>query len=248
MSIAACAELVRKGDPDRFLAVMAAPAAVRARLFVLYAFNLEVARAPWVSEQPLMGQMRLTWWRDVVENAASGAARAHEVAGPLHDLIREAALPVDVLDRLVAARHWDLASEPFTDDAALWTYLDDTAGGLMWLAVRACGGADETAARALGQAAGLAAFLRAVPELAARGRAPLPDRAPEAIRALAAGGLARLDTGRGLRSPAKLAAWMARPVLTRARRDPAAVLAGRLAPSEFARRGGLLWSGLTGRI
>lgn len=248
MSVAACAELVRRGDPDRFLAVMAAPPAVRGRLFVLYAFNLEVARAPWVSDQPLIGQMRLTWWREVVENAASGAAKAHEVAGPLHDLIREAGLPVAVLDALVAARGWDLAAEPFADAAALWDYLDDTAGGLMWLALRACGGTDEAAARALGQASGLAAFLRAVPELAARGRVPLWDASDDTIRSLAAEGLSRFGRGRALRSPAALSGWLTGPVLRRAAREPAAVTQGGLLPSEFVRRGRLLWAAVSGRL
>ena len=38
MSLDACAEIVQRGDPDRFAAVMAAPTAARARLFPLYAF------------------------------------------------------------------------------------------------------------------------------------------------------------------------------------------------------------------
>ncbi len=248
MSIDACAELVRRGDPDRFRAVLAAPPAMRGRLFVLYAFNLEVARGPWVSAEPLIGQMRLTWWREVVANAASGAARAHEVAGPLHGLIREAGLPVAVMDRLVAARTWDLGSEPFADAAAFDGYLEDTAGGLMWLAVKACGGADEGGARALGWAAGLAALLKAAPELAARGRVPLVDDARGALRELAAEGLRRLDRAAGLRSPAALAGWMARPVLRRVMMDPGAVAAGRLGFSEVRRRGRLMWCAFTGQI
>ena len=44
----ACAALVERGDPGRFRATMAAPLAARRVLFPLYAFNLEVARAPWV--------------------------------------------------------------------------------------------------------------------------------------------------------------------------------------------------------
>jgi len=46
MSFDACAALVAKGDPDRFLSAMTAPVALRGRLLTLYAFNLEVARAP----------------------------------------------------------------------------------------------------------------------------------------------------------------------------------------------------------
>ncbi|ESW62088.1 MAG: phytoene synthase, partial [Rhodobacter sp. CACIA14H1] len=123
MSIDACAALVERGDPDRFAAVMAAPVAARGRLFVLYAFNLEVARAPWVTKEPMIAEMRLQWWRDVVAEAAAGRpARAHEVAGPLAALLREAGLPVEVLDRLVEARRWDVYREAFEDGAAFDAY------------------------------------------------------------------------------------------------------------------------------
>ena len=246
MSLEACAEIVQRGDPDRFAAVMAAPTAARARLFPLYAFNLEVARAPWVSKEPMIGEMRLQWWRDVV---AEPARRAHEVAGPFHALIQEAALPLAVIDRLIEARIHDVYGEPFADGAAFDAYLDDTAGGLMWLAAKACGGTDESAARALGWAMGLANYLRAVPELEARGRQPLPDGRAEAVQALAKDGLKRLATAKG-RVPvaAALAAWQARGLLRQVVANPAVVANGAMGLSEFALRGGLLWSAFTGRV
>ncbi len=254
VSIAECANLVERGDPDRFLAVMAAPVDARAQLFPLYAFNLEVARAPWVTEEPMIAEMRLQWWRDVVENVASGAARAHEVAGPLHEVIRDFGLPVEVMDRLIAARRWDVGREPFPNMAALDAYIEDTGAGLMWLAARALGApeAAEAAVRPYGWAAGLAAFLRAVPELEARGRVPLPDGV--GVQALATAGLDRLRLARAGRRtvpsgviPALLAGWQAEGVLRRAVADPGAVRNGRLQPSEFRRRGGLVWQAFTGR-
>ena len=246
MSLEACAEIVQRGDPDRFAAVMAAPTAARARLFPLYAFNLEVARAPWVSKEPMIGEMRLQWWRDVV---AEPAPRAHEVAGPFHALIHQAALPLAVIDRLIEARIHDVYGEPFADGVAFDAYLDDTAGGLMWLAAKACGGTDESAARALGWAMGLANFLRAVPELEARGRQPLPDGRAEAVQALAKDGLQRLATAKG-RVPlaAALAAWQARGLLRQVVANPAVVANGAMGLSEFALRGGLLWAAFTGRV
>lgn len=247
MSLAACAALVERGDPERFVAVMAAPVAERARLFPLYAFNLEVARAPWVSKEPMIAEMRLQWWRDVV---AEPVARAHEVAGPFHGVIQAAGLPVAVLDALIAARVGDAYGAPFEDEAAFAAYLDDTAGGLMWLAAKACGGQDEAAARALGWASGLANYLRAVPELEARGRQPLPDGRAEAVRDLAALGVARLDQARrgAVPKPAALAAWQAKGLLRQVLADPMVVAEGRMGLSEFAKRGGLLWAALTGRV
>lgn len=252
MTIEACARLVERGDPDRFAAVMAAPAAVRARLWPLYAYNLELARAPWVTKEPMIAEMRLQWWRDVV---AEPTARAHEVAGPLHDLIRQAGLPVPVLDRMAEARRWDIYTDAFADRAAFDAYLDDTAGGLMWLAARALGAADaaEAPVRAYGWAAGLAAYLRAVPDLEARGRLPLVDGRAEAVRDLARDGLARIAQARagrrlvGRAAPALLAGWQADAVLRMVVADPRAVGAGALDLSEFARRGRLLWQSITGR-
>lgn len=257
MSVEACAALVERGDPDRFAAVMAAPVAARGRLFVLYAFNLEVARAPWVTKEPMIAEMRLQWWRDIVAEAGAGkAARAHEVAGPLSALIREAGLPVEVLDRLVEARRWDVYREPFEDRAAFDAYLEDTGAGLMWLAGRALGAADgaEAALRGIGRAAGLAAFLRAVPELEARGRIPLVDGRAEAVAALAREGLGWIAAARGeLRraGPARaasIAGWQAGGLLRLAAAEPARVAEGRLQLSEFARRWGLLRAGLRGGL
>lgn len=250
MSVEACAELVRRGDPDRFLAVMAAPPEARAQLFPLYAFNLEVARAPWVTAEPLIAEMRLQWWRDVVENAESGAARAHEVAGPLHDLIRDFGLPVEVLDRLIAARRWDIHPDPHAGTEGLAMYLEDTGAGLMWLAGRALGAPDgaEIALRAYGWATAAAGYLKAVPELEARGRQPLPPgTTAQDVAGLA---LAKLATARQARrlvpkeiAPAFLAGWQAESLLRQV------VATGRcdVHLSEFQRRWRLLWQATTGR-
>ncbi len=70
--IAVCAEQVLKGDPDRFLAAMSGTVEERKRLFPLYAFNLEVARAPYMSQEPMVALIRLQFWRDVVMGAVDG--------------------------------------------------------------------------------------------------------------------------------------------------------------------------------
>lgn len=253
MSLEACAALVERGDPERFAAVMAAPPGCRARLLPIYAFNLEVARAPWVTKEPMIAEMRLQWWRDVV---AEAAPRAHEVAGPLHQVIHEAGLPVAVLDRLVEARRWDIYSEAFADEAALDRYLEETGAGLMWLAARALGAPEraEAVVRGFGWASALAGFLRAVPDLEARGRLPLVDGRPAAVADLARRGLAKLAEARAGRrrvaagAPALLAGWQAEGLLRQVVADPAVVAGGRMGLSEFSRRGRLLWQGLTGRF
>jgi phytoene/squalene synthetase len=240
--LGACAGLVERGDPDRFRAAMAAPPAARAVLFPLYAFNLEVARAPWVVSEPMLAEIRLQWWREALEEIAEGQpARRHEVVIPLARALD--AEGARLLDGLVAARRADLERAPFADAAALWSYLDATAGTLHWAAARALGPAEEVVVRAAGQAQGLAAWLLAVPELEARGRLPLPDGRPEAVARLAREGLARLAEARarraGVSKPAQAAlidVRAAEAVLRRAAADPARVVEGHLRPSPFRDR------------
>lgn len=256
MSIEACAARVARGDPDRFLSALAAPPAGRARLWPLYAYNLELARAPWVTAEPAIAEIRLQWWREAVAEAAAGRTRAHEVAAPLAELIRAAHLPVALLDAMAAARRREAWGDPFPDDAALAAHLDATAGNLMWLAARVLGApaSAEPVVRDFAFGAGLAAWLRAVPAFEARGRLPLPDGRPAAVAALAREGLARIARARAARAavpraaaPALLAGWQAAPLLARAAARPARVAEGRLALAEVHRRGLLAIRAVTGR-
>lgn len=242
MSIEACADLVGRGDPDRFAALMAMPRAARADLLPLFALNLEVARAPWASVEAMICEMRLQWWRDVI---AEPKPRAHEVAAPLHDLIQRKSLPLDLLDRMIAARIWDVYSDPFADEPAFWRYLDDTAGGLYWASALILGGGDESAVRSIGIAAGLANYLRAVPELEKRGRRPLVDGRADAVRALARTALDGMGRAKGA---AILPAYQARGLLRQVIDNPMVVANGQMGLSEFDRRRRLLWASFTGRV
>src|SRR5258708_24245400 len=72
-----CAQQVRRFDHDRYLGTMFAREPVQARLFALYAFNVEIARVREIVSEPVIGQMRLQWWRDAITEFAAGAVRRH---------------------------------------------------------------------------------------------------------------------------------------------------------------------------
>ena len=251
-AITACAALVERGDPDRFLAAMAAPVAARGALFTLAAFNLELARIPWVTRETVLAQMRLQFWRDVV---AGEDPAPHEVAGPLRALLAGTDLTPAPLLAMIDAREVELGtSRPFADTEALWRYLSGTGGALMVAMVQALGGAGDAsghdAAEAIGTAQGLANYLAAVPALTVAGRHPLPDQTAAAVADLAAEGLRRFDQARRRRPTlpraALLGAWRTRSLLAQALAGPGAVLTSGLPQSEFRRRGSLLWRALTG--
>lgn len=253
MSIDACAALVARADPDRWAAVLAAPLAARAKLIVLYAYNIEISRAPWVSSQSLICEMRLQWWRDVL---VSGTRPAHEVAGPLHDVIGQGGVDVAALDAMAAARIWDVYTDPFENKDHFTQYLAQTAGGLMAACAQLLGANAQgtEVAHRYGAAAGLATYLRAVPELAARGRAPLLDNSDQGIADLAG---AALDSWRLARSnraalggawPAMLAGVQAGAVLKLALHRPHLVRAGGLHLPPMQARARLIWAAVTKRV
>ena len=248
MSLTACAASVERGDPDRFLATMAAPVAARAALWPLYAFNLEIARAPWLTKEPLIAQMRLQWWQDTVRDATEGkAARAHDVAGPLAGLIASASLPAPVFATMITARQWDIEGTPFGDEEAVVAHIDRATGSLTVLAALALGASadQELVLREAAIAGGIANWLMAVPALEAAGRKPLAHATLAEVRNLADYGLGMLAKHRatdfGAAVPALRAGWRAGALLRLARAEPARVPEGRLTTSEARRRASLMW-------
>jgi phytoene/squalene synthetase len=251
--VTACADLVRRADPARFQAAMAAPVAARAALFPIYAFNVEVARAPWVTSEPMIAEMRLQWWVDALEEIRAGnTARRHEVVTPLARVLDAEA--AGLLGDLIAARQWDIERTPFEDEAQFTRYIEATSGNLIRVAARALGPADEDVLRDAGFALGLANWFRAIPALEAAGRKPLPDGRPEAVGALAIEGLRRLANARAARAgvssaavPALFPLWEAGPVLRAAMRRPTSVADGTLDTAPARSRLMLMLRALSGR-
>lgn len=258
MSLTACAALVEKGDPERFAAIMAAPPATREKLWPLYALNLEIARAPWASAEPMVAEMRLQWWIDTIGELAEGRTRpGHPVTEALAPLLAADPGLAPCLVALAEARRWDCWKEPFEDRAAFDAYLDATAGNLMWAAASAlmAPATAEPAIRDFAWGAGLAGWFRAAPELEARGRIPFTDGRPAALAALAAEGRARIAraraAGRSIPKAARPALWpgsAADAILAQAAADPARIAEGSLGISPFRKSLILALDALTGRF
>jgi phytoene synthase len=160
-----CADQARRYDPDRALAVLFAPADRHPALMALLAFNLEVAKIRESVSEPMLGEIRLQWWRETVEEIYTGAPRRHAVVQPLADAVARFGLPRAPFDRLIDARAFDLNDSPPADLAALIEYADATSGTLTRLALTILGVGNEAAASAggnVGIAWALTGLLRAV--------------------------------------------------------------------------------------
>ena len=171
--------IVRRHDRDRYQTALFAPSDRREVLFALYAFNYEVARVRETVTTPMLGQIRLQWWREVVDAVySSGPQRRHEVVQPLVRAIGDFRLSRAHFDRIIDTRERDLEDTPPADLAALMDYAEGTSSALLYAALEALGAAAPAtveAAREVGIAYALAGLLRAMPFHAASGRSYIPQ-------------------------------------------------------------------------
>lgn len=171
-----CAAEVRRQDPDRWLTALFAPDVRRPVLLALYAFNSEIARAREAVSQPMIGQIRLQWWREAWEGIVADKPRQHPVVLALHRHCRQAD-PADVV-ALIDARERDMDPAPMSDMAALLEYAEQTSAPLMRLATAALGvpvsDALQAAIRPAATAYALAGLLRATSFMAGQERIVLP--------------------------------------------------------------------------
>jgi phytoene/squalene synthetase len=175
-ALAACEETVRRFDADRYFAGLFAPAKHRPHLFVLFAFNYEVARLGERSHEPMLGAIRLQWWREAVGQARDGRPREHPVTIGLADLFQHASPSPALFEALFDGREFDLVPETFADAAALESYCEATSSGLMRMAADVLGVAAPTEPflHHAGIAYAIAGLLRAMPFHAARRKLYLP--------------------------------------------------------------------------
>jgi NADH dehydrogenase [ubiquinone] 1 alpha subcomplex assembly factor 6 len=172
------AQSLRRHDRDRYLTTLFAPVERRDALTALYAFNFEVAKTREIVREPLLGRIRLQWWREAIDAIYRGLPpRKHEVVEPLAAAIRRHDLTRYHFDRLIDAREGDLADEPPASLAALETYAEDTAARLVRLALEILDARDaavEEAGRRVGIAWALIGTIRALPVQARLRRLSLP--------------------------------------------------------------------------
>ncbi|WP_375452072.1 phytoene/squalene synthase family protein [uncultured Devosia sp.] len=169
---------LRATDRDRFLATLVLAGPHRDGVVALYAFNAEIAAIRDRVSSPAPGEIRLQWWNDALEGQGHGAVRQNPVADVLLDTIVAYAIPTGTLQRLLAARRFDLYDDPMPDLPTFAGYAGETASTLYQLAAMILNNGEiiETgdAAGHLGVAHALIGHLRAFGYTAGQGRIMLP--------------------------------------------------------------------------
>jgi phytoene synthase len=169
---------LREADRERYLSVLFAPEDRRAALATLFLFNAETARLRDLVSEPLPGEIRLQWWRDVIAGARAEEARQNPLAAALLDVIAAQDLPASAFDNLLEARIFDLYDDPMPTRTELEGYLGETASMLIQMACQIVNGGQTPptadAAGHAGVAYGIATLIRQMPQHRARGQVFLP--------------------------------------------------------------------------
>lgn len=165
----------RAFERDRYLAALLAPARVRDDLIALAAFAGEIGRIAGYVSEPMMGHMRLQWWRDAI---GARAATGNPIADRVRQTIARHPDVHGLLDEALDARGRNLDADAPADLAELSAYLDAAEGGLFAAAAIVCSRAprlDRELTQHAGRAYGLARGLMELPMLLAQGRMQVPS-------------------------------------------------------------------------
>lgn len=130
-------------DPEVRLAAAYAPVSARPALVALWGLDARLAGILRTTSEPMIGQMRLTWWHDAVSRPA-------ELPGePVLAALAQAAIAPAAAQRIVEGWEALLDGE---DEVALMDYAVGRGGGLFTAAANALGSTDAVDAAGAGWA------------------------------------------------------------------------------------------------
>jgi phytoene synthase len=206
---AACLTTLRNTDFDRYLACLLVPEDKRGPLSALYAFSAELARVRDLIREPLPGEVRLQYWRDLVEGQPHGDVQANPLAAGIIHAIVDHKLPRTALAAMTEARIFDLYDDPMPDRASFEGYAGETSSALLQLGTLIL---DPDNASAAAEAAGhagiaqlVAGCLLLMPLHRSRHQVYVPGDILSSVGLDAAG---FLDAGEGDRVAAALSAFI----------------------------------------
>jgi phytoene synthase len=269
--------MLRDTDRDRYLACLLSPEDKRGALAALYAFNAELARIRDLVHEPLPGEIRMQYWRDLLEGNAHGSIEANPLAAALLSAVETHRLPRQTLVNMIEARIFDLYDDPMESRTSLEGYAGETASALIQLAglvlspQEAMKSAD--AAGHAGVAQSISGMLLLMPLHQRRGQIYIPleilsatgldretflagadkPRIAAAIEAFAGLGRDHLAKARAsvlspVIVPAFLPVALAEPVLIKAQKRGAAILEGSLQQPQWRRQMRMALAGIRKKI
>ena len=120
---------LKTNDTERYLACLYLPEEIRHCAMTLYVFDAEIARIPFLVSEPMPGEIRIQWWRDLLKSG--GNVGSGPLAEALLQICDKHNLPRDVIDNSLEARIFDLYQDPMPDLGSYEGYLGETVSSFL---------------------------------------------------------------------------------------------------------------------
>lgn len=111
---------------DVYPALLYLSKADRASASALYAFKSEIDKISHIVKEPMAGEVRLQWWRDVLLGGRGGEAEANPIAKSVLKVVAQNKLATDGFDRFLEAKLFDLYNDPMPDQTSFEAYCGET--------------------------------------------------------------------------------------------------------------------------
>ncbi|MEH6726499.1 MAG: squalene/phytoene synthase family protein [Hyphomicrobiales bacterium] len=127
-------DIVRSADPARYFANQFVPATHRNDVFLLHGFDLEIRKIARTIREPMAGEIRLQWWREVFGGSRTTEAAASPLAQMMLDFSQRHSVGSQIWDNYLDGRIFDLYDDAVEDRAAFEAYAGQTDGTVLQLA------------------------------------------------------------------------------------------------------------------
>jgi len=166
-------------DYDRYLSSFFMPKLHQAAFRALIVFYHEMARIPVIASEPLIGMMRLTWWREGIE-----AFLVDAPPGKPNELLRDVGTAWmfwpkihPLLLAMIEARTEELDADALNEEEAWHRHIDATAGNMLRMYALLCDAEMDTGSEeitSLARAQAYVGLARAIPNMARENTMRLP--------------------------------------------------------------------------
>lgn len=126
--------IVRSADPACYFANQFIPQIHRNDVFALHAFDLEIRKIVRTIREPMAGEIRLQWWREVFQGTRDAEAAASPLAHLVLDLTQRHSIDPQIWENYLDGRIFDLYDDVVEDRAAFEAYAGQTEGTILQLA------------------------------------------------------------------------------------------------------------------
>lgn len=170
-------DMAKAHDYDRFLCALYGDKDLRPILITLIALNYELGKIRETVSEPMVGDIKLAWWREAIEGIFAGKVRNQTILQSLDSINSKHGLDEKLLLEMVEAREVDFEDSPMDNFEDLRSYALKTGGNLGKIAVTSLKGTEleQRAAYLIGGAWSLVGILRAVEFQAMTNHTLLPN-------------------------------------------------------------------------